>query len=819
MPAAQLLQTNFNAGEWTPELAGRVDLAKYANSCARLKNFIPKIEGSALKRPGSIFVKEVKDSAAATRLVRFEFSNTQAYVLEFGNLYFRVYKDGGVVLETAKAITGLTQANPGSVTCVGHGFATGDQVYITGVGGMTQVNGRYFTITNTGANTFTIGVDTTGYGAYTAGGTAARVYTVTTPYATADLFDLQITQSADTMYVAHPSYAPRKITRTGHTAWTVTQIAFNWPAFREENTTAVTMTPSGKTGAITITASVATFTASDVGRVIRFRELVASVQQAWIAGTQIERNNVVIPVGDYCQNQGNVYELTNKNGAAQPGYTPPTHTDYLTSENDGRWTWQYIHSGEGYATITGFVSALVVNATVNAQLPNDYNTALAPVATTRWSWGAWDSVNGFPRTVTLYEDRLWWGATSADPQAMWGSRIGDYENHRGAPDDTSAVLFFLSTDDVNVIEWMHGKKVLEIGTAAAEFAATGANVDEPISRSNPMRAVLHATNGSKAGMRPLSINNATLFVQRGGQRVREMIFDFASDSFVTQDMTLLGSHLVRGQIADWAWQSKPLRLVWKTNEDGTSALTVYDRQQDVVGMAEVEMGGAFGGGQAVIESVASIPHWDGDEDVTFAVVKRTINGATKRYIEYFAKPWRDTFADADQIFMDSALTFVGAGATISGLDHLEGQTVGALVDGSYAGTYTVASGSITVSPAVVSKAQIGLLYNADLETQRIEQATRSGTAQGRVKRAGPVVVRVWETGEGLQIGPTEAELLTVRWTVNQDPTGAALGLYTGDTEPISISASSGLEGKLFLRHGRPLACAIQMISQRVTIGE
>lgn len=816
--AAQLLQTNFNAGEWTSELAGRVDLAKYASSCATLKNFIPKIEGHVVKRPGSIFVKEVKDSSAATRLISFDFSNVQSYVLEFGNLYFRVYKDGGAVLETAKAITGLDNATPRKVTIVAHGYSTGDQVFVTGTG-ITALDNKYWTIVVTGANDFTLTGSVTGV-AWAAGGTVARVYTVTTPYATADLFALQIVQSADTMYVAHPSYAPRKITRTAHTSWTVTAIAFAWPAFRDENTTTTTMTPSAKTGAITITASVATFTASDVGRYMRFREPPASVQVSWVSGANAERATAVLAVGDYTQYNGNVYELVNKHGASAYGATPPVHTDFGETENDAKMDWKYIHSGEGYAQITGFVSTTVVNATVISQLPNGTSSASAPPATKLWSFGAWDAVAGFPRTVTLYEDRLWWCGTSSDPQGLWGSVTGDYENHRTLPDDTSAVLFFLSTDDVNVIEWVRGGKVLQIGTAAAEFAATGANVDEPISRSNPMRAVLHATNGSAAGIRPIAINNSTLFVQVGGQRIREMTFDFASDSFVTQDLTLLASHLVKGRVKDWAWQSRPGRLLWWVNQDGTSGLAAYDRQQDVVGAASITFGGSFSGGAAQIESVASIPHWDGDEDVVFAIVKRTINGATKRYIEYFSKPWRESFAAADQIFMDSALTYSGAGSSISGLDHLEGQTVGVVADGAYVGTKVVASGSITgISPAVVAKAQVGLVYNADLETQRPEQPTRAGTAQGRIKRVGPVTLRVWQTGEGLQLGPTSSNLLDVLWQQDQDPVGSALGLYTGDTRPVAVTSMLDSDGKLYIRHAKPLACAVQMVAQRVSIGE
>jgi hypothetical protein len=183
MAKVNFIQTNFSSGEFSPQLEGRVDIAKYANGAKTLENVLVKSYGGAYRRPGTYYVAEVKDSTKATRILSFQFSVTQAYILEFGDQYMRVYKDGGQV-----------QSGGGA-------------------------------------------------------------YELATPYLEADLFDLQFAQSADVLYVAHKDYAPRKITRTGHDAWTIEAITFLWGPFLAENDTATTITPSGVAGSIDLVAS------------------------------------------------------------------------------------------------------------------------------------------------------------------------------------------------------------------------------------------------------------------------------------------------------------------------------------------------------------------------------------------------------------------------------------------------------------------------------------------------------------------------------------------------------------------------------------
>ena len=224
--------TNFTGGQLSDRMEGRTDFQKYFSGCKTLENFIVQPHGSVTRRPGTTFAAEVKTSSLKTRLIPFEFSTEQSYALEFGNLYIRFYKDNGAVLEANKTITGITQANPGVVTSAAHGYSNGDTVVITGVVGMTQVNNKRFKVASVATNTFQLqdidgnNVNTTSYTAYTSGGIANRVYTLTTTYLTADLFNIKYAQSADVMYLCHPDYSVKKLSRTGHTSWTITEVDF-----------------------------------------------------------------------------------------------------------------------------------------------------------------------------------------------------------------------------------------------------------------------------------------------------------------------------------------------------------------------------------------------------------------------------------------------------------------------------------------------------------------------------------------------------------------------------------------------------------------
>jgi hypothetical protein len=199
--------TNFTAGELSPRLDGRNDLSKYSSGCTKLENFIIYPHGAAARRSGTSFAAEVANSANKTRLMPFEFSTTQTYMLEFSNLKIRVFKDSSTVFEANKTITAVTKANPAVVTSSSHGYSNGDEIKITNVVGMTELNEKRYLVANKTTNTFELtdkdgtNINSTNFTTYASAGTANKVFEITTPYTTAQLFDIKFVQSADVMYL------------------------------------------------------------------------------------------------------------------------------------------------------------------------------------------------------------------------------------------------------------------------------------------------------------------------------------------------------------------------------------------------------------------------------------------------------------------------------------------------------------------------------------------------------------------------------------------------------------------------------------------
>jgi hypothetical protein len=281
------IQTNFTAGELSLQLEGRVDITKYFNAAKSIENFLITPFGGIDRRPGTQFVATAKYPNKKVRLIPFQFSTEQTYILEVGDLYVRFYRDEGVLTEATVAITDITQADPAVVTTgVAHGYSDGDTVIINDVVGMTEVNGKRYIIANSTGTTFEltdidgVDVDSTAFTAYGSAGTVERVYEIASPYTEAQLFDIQFAQSADVLFLVHRDVQQQKLQRFGDTNWLMESIDTVGGPYQPINLDAThTMTPSATTGAgITVTSSTAFFNADMVGGLLRYGGLVSGVQ-------------------------------------------------------------------------------------------------------------------------------------------------------------------------------------------------------------------------------------------------------------------------------------------------------------------------------------------------------------------------------------------------------------------------------------------------------------------------------------------------------------------------------------------------------------
>lgn len=913
MPRSSPIQTSFNAGKWGPLLQGRVDLEKYTSACNELKNFIPTVQGPALKRSGTRFLKTVKDQAKKSRLIPFEFSTEQAYVLELYEGGMRVLKDSGAVLEPTVAISNVSDANPVVVTA-SNSYTNGDEVYITGTA-QGQINGRFFTVAAASGSAFSLtGENGTGR-ATGSGGTASRAYSITNsvggnslPWLEAELDAVSFVQNGDLLFLAHPNHPPHKLTRTAHTSWTCKKIDFIWPPFRPENdnedllmmaslnegdgqqlrlrgnteqaltiwqtlntapivvkltagqdirtlangdtvylrdiataiglnvthytianlTEDTTGTPywhfelvgtsapghigtGGKAEKLLSTDS--PFTADMVGSYVSLRQPVGVNMPEWKPATDHAAIEPRVPgsaglTGAPVHYAGNVYQI-NVSASFNIGQNPPVHdryTDGFVSGGafGGGATFKLYNRGTGYGEITSVAAdKLSCGIDIRIGLPMDHcdlNPMEQPsssvagnfetVSTERWSIGAWSAENGYPRAVAFFEDRLWFAGTNADPQTFWGTRTGEYEDFEEIDGDpSSAVKFTLASSKINAIEWLAGDQQLMIGTRGGEFVASGSSRTEAITASN-ITVRQQSSYGVKSGVQPRFVDSSLLFVQRAGERLHQLSYSNESDSYIGPDLTALSNDILQPSAAELSYQPAPFRQLWVRLTDGNLATLTYVSDQDVLGWAQLEIGGTG----VEVESLASIPHPDGDQDQVWMIVKRTIDSVTKRYIEYLEKPFSSSTTYADAFFVDSGLTYSGsATTTITGLDHLEGQVVKVFADGVVQSDKTVFGGAISITSA--SKVQVGLGYDARVQTMRLESGAADGTAQGRRKRVQQILLRVDNSSQSVSYGANFDKMDS--WDMGAGAT------YSGDSPSFTMPGGYEREGRISIQHQDP----------------
>lgn len=823
MPRANPKQESFAGGLLGRRMHGRDSLPKYQSGLSVCQNWIPTVQGPLVKRPGTRHVIEAKYHDSAVALVRFEFSTTQAYVLEFGELYMRVHRNNATVLETAQAISGSpTAASPVSITFGGaHGWTTGDTVFVTG-SGMAELNGRFFSITVTGATTITLDGEN-GTGRSTgSGGTVARVFELTTPYAADDVARIKYDQSNDVLYLAHAGYAPRKLTRTSDTAWTLTTIEGDEPPFETENADETILVGAGAATGTAITLSAtqggspyALFTDDMIGGFVRLRELFASEHPKWQAGDNFSTTlpGGAMVTGDRCYYQGRVYELAGIiSSAAATGVEPPIHDS--GEQPDRKWRWTYINNGYGYGKITAVGgsphgSTCTVNVDdFGVEFPESVDTGGSGAATHRWAIGAWNGEYGYPRAVAFHEDRLCWAGTEHSPQAVWASESGDYENYAYEGENASGLYFQLNTRRQNTIEWLKSEKVLVIGTRGGEFTLRGEDPTKGLAKDN-FKSTAESRYGSREGVGAISVDSITLFAQRAGKKIHELLYDFDSDRYFAPDLTELSEEILDGGVRGIEQQHEPYRLVWVWMDDGTLASCTYVREQQTAGWAEHVLSGTA----AKVLSAATIPHPDGDQDQLWLAVERTINGSTRKHIEFLEKVWTATDDREDAVYLDACLTYDGAPATvISKLEHLEGETVGILADGSPVPQKVVSGGSITLD-AAASVVQVGLPYEARARTMRMEYGAAAGTSQGKTKRFAKVVFRVALTAPGFWVGQgsfdhESVDMVELFHLEPGDAMDSPLDLLDGDTERISLPGGWSKDGWVSWKHIEPTPATV-----------
>ena len=379
---------------------------------------------------------------------------------------------------------------------------------------------------------------------------------------------------------------------------------------------------------------------------------------------------------------------------------------------------------DGIVRITGYTSTTVFTGTLLQEFTN--NNAIDGIDASLEE-PVWSATHGYPGAVTFHESRLWLSNSTARPQTLWGSVTGDFFNFdRGFGDATDSIDITMDTDQVNAIYHLVSGRHLQIFTSGGEFFIP----DRPIKPESV--GVLRQTRfGVLKAVPPINVDGATMFIQRNGKQVREYLYTYTENSYVSTEVNLLAPHLINSPVA-MASQTGDVdnegNYLYIVNADGTVAVFITNRAESVTAWTRFITSGE-------IKDVSVV------EDVVYFHVKRTINGSTVYTIE----------ALDNNTYTDSAVHVVNspASATVTGLDHLNGEECRVRADSSVMDNATPASGSITLA-RTATNIEVGLNYDLEVKTMPVNITFASGPINATKRRILRVSAQLYEAN-GIKI--------------------------------------------------------------------
>ncbi len=743
------IQPNAAGGEISEDVANRIDLEKYQMSMLQAENAVVRPYGAIQKRTGTIYCGETKYSDKKAMLVRFDFLTELAYMLEIGDKYIRIWRDG-----------------------------------------------KY------------LGIE------------------LTTPFTEDNLQALRFVQSVDVMYITSGSYPVKMLMRYSESNWQLADMDFDPPAYNEINKDDTDgITPSGTSGTISLTADQDTFTSNMVGDWMKLEQRITGQTVSITSGTSgsilVGDTWKIITHGTWT---GSVtVQISTDNGATwlqERKYTSaddynPTESgsvdDYslmrlVVSTSSGTCTadlssYPYTHTGHTQIT------AVADSRHATAQVQHDLGSTSRTID---WYMSAWSKTNGYPIATTFFQDRLILGGSTVKPSRVWMSKSGDYANfgidkESGTVTDDSAITADLINLKSYQIKHMDAGNDLIILTEGNEWTISGSDTVTP-SSITPRNQQNYGSNDTI----PIRVGNRIVYVQRRGSIIRDMGYNYDTDSYIGMDLTLLAKHLIRNhEIKYSSFTVEPDSVIYFIRDDGVLICLTYVADQKVYGWWHVATDGEF-------EAVTSVS--SGNNDVIYTIVKREINGKTKHYIERFALE-NDSSYQQDHIMMDCAKVYSESEkiTECSGLDYLEGKEVYAMGDGYLFDKMTVTGGKITL-PEAASNIIVGLPYTMIIEQPNFDITLKdSGSVQGRKKLISGVTLYLSKSYGG-KIGQTSDNLNDIIYdTGYMQVTDQDSILYSGYIKP-SMPGGFNDTGRVYIKHDTPYSFRLSAIIRVVTLG-
>lgn len=662
---------------------------------------------------------------------------------------------------------------------------------------------------------------------------ADDTYEVVTPYAEADLANIKLnyTQSADVLYLTHPDYSPRQLERLSAKSWQLVAYDYQNGPFQLANTTATkTLAISAVSGNDkTLTAAGFTLSSLHIGALFKLRHYIEGqadtaaitatgaessikcggtwrliTHGTWTATIRIEKSTdggstwtMLREFSSADDFNANTYGTEDMSDYAEPFLVRINCTAYTSGTCNINLTTDPFYQ-EGIVKITA-VATDGVTATADV-----VRTCGLTTATIDWSESSWSNYRGWPAVVEFHpEDRLVFGNTPTEPYTYWMTRTRSYlDFSRSSPlqddDGISSPLPGRKVNGINGLIPLNEMIALTLSNEVSIRSSEG-----PLTPTNAWNKI-HGWEGSY-GVRPVVIGNRAIYVQSTGSIIRDLGFDLYSGSFVGEDLTIFSNHLFIGYtITEVAYQQNPDRIVWAVRSDGKLLSMTYMREQEVVAWSWHDTNG----GTDLFESVCTI-RGSGYDEVWVAV-----NRGGTRYIERMKQRMASTDLE-DQFFVDCGYTYDSTSTlTVTGLTHLASKAVSVLADGVVVSGKTVSAGGVLTLDTAASVVQVGLAYNADLETLNVEVNLQDGTAQGRKVLISNVVLRLLNT-KGGYIGPNSSNLFSLN--LESRAGYDADVLFSGD-HPASLGAGYAEGGRFFYRQLDPLPVTITGLIPQVTVG-
>lgn len=852
MSNIKTLQRSFSGGEVSPEMFGRIDDVKYQSGAAKMRNFIAKPQGPAANRPGLQFVRAVKDSTKKVRLIPFTYSTTQTMVIELGAGYFRFHTQGSTVMNGSVP---YELSNP---------YAEADLFdihYVQSADVLTLVHHNHppkelkrlgatdWTLTDISFSTTVTSpsdVTVTAHGEDTTTDAVEMKYVVTTIAADG------ISESEQSAVAT----VTQNIYRTGNyntISWSSVSNASRYYVYKQQGGI------YGYLGNTTDTTINDDNIAPDLSRTpptydIAFRpngiESVPVTSGGSNYGTTYTGGAITgvgVTAGGYGYTSNAYVQISDPTGSGAT-FTPVINssgTITAITVNSGGLNYSNpaisiidpgIESSGGSgaqigtinisprdnsvvlsvtdSTGTGAKLAAVVDGGVITRINvidpgQNYTSPVINITTASGGSGAnlgTPILTGtdYPGAVSYFEQRRCFAGTLNQPQNIWMTRSGTESNMSYSLPirDDDRISFRVAAREANTIRHIVPLTQLLLLTSSAEWRVTSINSDAitPTTISVRPQSYIGASN-----VQPVIINNNLIYVASRGGHVRECSYSWQASGFITGDLSIRSAHLFDNlDVSDMAYSKAPFPIVWFISNNGKLLGLTYIPEQQIGSWHQHDTDGLFESCTVVAE---------GNEDILYVVVKRTINGSSVRYVERLASR---QFADqTDAFFVDCGLTYSGVPADeISGLSHLEGKTVSILADGAVHPQRVVSGGKVTLD-VEASKIHIGLPITADIQTLPLAMQIDSAFGQGRYKNVNKAWLRVFRSS-GIFIGPDTENLVEAKQRTTEIY-GKAPELKSEELQ-IMLTPSWSDSGSVFIRQSDPLPLTIVGMTLEVAAG-